>query len=290
MKKILFNEFILCVKKIHKEKYDYSISKYVNMTTKIKIVCPVHGVFEQMPYEHKSGKGCNRCSGRAKLTTNDFIKRASVLHNNKYGYNLVNYINGLTKVKIICPIHGIFEQKANGHLNGKGCKKCVGKDKATKDVIEEMNSIHNNKYDYSLVKYKNAITKIKIVCKKHGVFHQRPNDHLNGVGCPKCCSSKGEFKIRNFLQKNNITFEEQKKFNNCKDKRCLPFDFYLPNRNTLIEYDGQQHFGIGRFATNKLITNDYIKTEFAEQNNIKLIRIPYTKIKEIDTILEEILR
>ncbi len=93
---------------------------------------------------------------------------------------------------IICPMHGAFEQRPNGHLNGYGCPECANINRSetqrlTKDTfVQRSNNIHNNKYDYSLVEYITNSVKVKITCSIHGVFVQTPNKHMNGQGCPKC--------------------------------------------------------------------------------------------------------
>jgi len=162
----------------------------------------------------------------------------------------------------------------------------VSKKLTTKEIVERAKNIHSNKYDYSLVNYKNNETKIKIICKEHGEFEQTPNSHLNRSGCPICNESKGEREIKNLLNNNNILFETQKKFGKCKYKRILPFDFYLPKDNLCIEFDGEQHFkpikhwgGQKDFKYRKKLDN--IKNNFCKDNNIKLIRIKYNEnIKE----------
>jgi len=111
-----------------------------------------------------------------KLTTKEFINRAEKIHRNKYDYSLVEYVNTKTKIKIICKKHGIFEQTPNNHLCGKNCPKCHDYNKlTTKEFINKAEKDHGNKYDYSLVEYVNTKTKIKIICKKHGIFEQKPN-------------------------------------------------------------------------------------------------------------------
>ena len=228
------------------------------------------------------------------IATKRFIQKIKTIHGLKYDYSLTHYKNSRTKIKIICKHHGVFEQTPNNHLKGQGCPLCVI-DKHTHNksiVINKANKIHNNKYDYSLVNYINSHTKITIICPEHGAFLQRPSDHIQGKGCPKCCSSKGEFTIEKYLKEHNIQFENQKTFPDCKNKRVLPFDFYLPNQNILIEYDGQQHYkSIKYFGGDKSLKqtqcNDNIKTEYCQENNIKLIRIPYTEFDNIESILKE---
>ncbi len=212
--------------------------------------------------------------------TTNFIFKSKSIHHDKYVYDLVNYINAKTKIKIICPIHGIFEQTPNGHLSGKGCGKCVGKNKTNEDFIDIAMNIHRNKYEYSLVEYKNAYSKVSIMCKKHGIFEQLPNNHLSGQGCPICSESKGEKEIREFLNKNEIFFISEKTFINCKNKRKLPFDFYIPEYNMCIEYQGKQHyepikyFG-GENYLKEIKLRDKIKREYCLDNNIKLLIIRY---------------
>lgn len=176
---------------IHGNKYDYSQVEYVNNCTKVKIICPKHGFFMQVPADHLIGKGCIACSRRLPLTTEIFIERAKQIHGDKYDYSQVEYINIGTKVKIICPEHGCFLQTPNSHIGGRGCIKCGGRFPLTKETFtEKAKQVHGNKYDYSLVEYVNIGTKVKIICPKHGEFLQTPSHHLFGKGCFKCMSDK----------------------------------------------------------------------------------------------------
>lgn len=279
---------------VHGNKYDYSNVNYINSHSKITISCPIHGEFEQSPTRHLYGDGCPKCNGGVSITQEEFIIKAKNVHGDKYDYSLVNYINSIKKIKIICNKHGVFEQKPNGHLNGQGCGKCAIENKCltTEDFINKANNVHSNLYDYSLVNYEHNNIKIKIICPIHGVFEQKPNSHLNGRGCSKCkLKSKGEIVINNWLIQNNIDFEIQKSFSDCRNILPLRFDFYLPKQNLLIEYDGEPHFkeveylgGKTGFELRK--TNDNIKTEYAKNNNLNLLRIPYTERKNISQILK----
>ena len=212
-----------------------------------------------------------------------FILKSKNIHGNKYDYSLVNYVNNKTKVKIICPIHGEFEQIPNGHLSGYGCSKCTNKFKLNTTIfIEKSKNIHGDKYDYSLVNYINQRIKIKIICPIHGEFEQQPNKHLKGCGCKKCSESKGERMIRQYLEDNNIEYLPQHKFNNCKYKNELPFDFYLPDYNICIEYNGAQHYKPVKYwggidTLNKIKIRDKIKKKYCLYNNIKLITIRYNE-------------
>lgn len=127
------------------------------------------------------------------MTTEEFIERAKAVHGDKYDYSRVNYVDrNKTKVEIICPAHGSFWQLPGNHLAGKGCLKCSGRyQPTTEEFIERANQIHNSKYDYSKVDYKNAKTKVEIICPEHGSFWQTPYCHtVREQGCPICARFK----------------------------------------------------------------------------------------------------
>ncbi len=180
-------QFIEKVTKIHKNKYDYSLTNYQGSKNNVKIICPKHGVFEQSPGAHLSGSGCKKCANRF-LDKENFIEKARRIHGKRYDYSLVEYQKSNIKVKIICSIHGIFEQTPNGHLMGRGCSKCRGQRLTQKDFIKKAKKVHGNKFDYSKVNFINGSTKITIICKVHGEFQCTPNKHYHNKkgGCPKC--------------------------------------------------------------------------------------------------------
>jgi len=183
--------FITKARKIHGNKYDYSRINYRTAHTKVVIVCSQHGPFEQTPNNHIRGKGCAKCSGKYHLTTKEFIDSARLVHGNRYDYSPTIFKTQSSKVQITCPAHGLFEQRADHHLSGHGCIKCAGKDRyTTQEYIDKVKRVHNYRYDYSQVNYRNAYTKIIIVCPEHGPFEQAPSGHLEGRGCPKCGGSQ----------------------------------------------------------------------------------------------------
>lgn len=125
-KRLTTEEFIRRAREIHGDKYDYSKAQYVNAKTKIAIICPSHGIFEQIPDKHLRGAGCPMCKAdKRRLTQEEFIKRASFTHNNFYDYSMVCYKDNESKTTIICPIHGAFEQRPHNHLKGQGCPLCA---------------------------------------------------------------------------------------------------------------------------------------------------------------------
>lgn len=122
-----------------------------------------------------------------RLTTEDFINKSISVHGYRYIYRFVDYKGNRIKVCILCRQHGIFWQSPKSHINGHGCPKCAGvKRYTTKQFITMAIKVHGFTYDYSLSVYINTDTKLKIICRKHGVFLQTPHDHLFGAGCPDC--------------------------------------------------------------------------------------------------------
>ena len=260
--KVTTESFIAKAKKIHNDKYDYSKVEYIKSSQNVCIICPKHGEFWQTPNNHLSGKGCRFCS-QEKCAQNYrkgkdvFIAESMKIHKNKYDYSKVEYKNNKTNVCIICPEHGEFWQTPSDHLKGCGCPKCgkireqLFKRMSMETFLKRANSMHNFKYDYSQVQYKNIDTKIKIICPQHGEFYQLPDNHLSGCGCPKCQSSMLENIIRHMLSENGIEFVEQKKFLWLKSISLMSLDFYLPQYNLAIECQGEQHFKPGRFRNTK---------------------------------------
>jgi hypothetical protein len=188
-------EFINKAIKIHGDKYDYSKVDYINTQTKAQIICKIHGEFEQQPNNHLMGKGCKKCAGHLVENTNDFIKKAKEIHGDKYDYSQVIYKKTNEYIKIICLIHGEFEQLPCVHIRGNGCKECgkriiSSKLKNTNDnFIKKAQEVHGNKYDYSKVIYNKNNINIIIICKEHGEFEQQPRNHLMGKGCSKCAGN-----------------------------------------------------------------------------------------------------
>jgi len=287
-------------------KYDYSNAVWTGkITNKIQILCPKHGVFYQRINDHLRGQRCPKCkfeklSQKFRLTTKDFVSKAKLIHGDKYDYSRVQYQNDHAPITIVCPKHGEFIQRPHNHLHDRcGCPSCGNvKHLTTKDFVSKAKLIHGDKYDYSCVQYRNTQTKITIVCPKHGEFIQIPTKHLQGNGCPQCNESKGERQIRLWLEQNHIEHEYQKRFDGCRYKLPLPFDFWLPQQKMCIEYDGIQHFeeGIGNFFQGQytftrkmwksLSERDDIKSQWCLENNIKLLRIAYNQQNQITQLLK----
>ena len=302
-------EFIQQAKEIHGDKYDYSLVDYKNNNTKVKIKCKTCGnIFEQIPACHINRKyNCPFCSKHYHLNKYDVLKRFKEIHGDKYDYSLVDYKNSHVKVKIICPIHGVFEQTPHNHFIGVGCPRCAktkskeSKKLTTEEFTKRAKEIHNDKYDYSKVNYVNYNTKVEIICPIHGSFWQSPAAHNRlKQNCPHCKNKwKGEESIFRWL--NNHGFEQnkdfirEKTFDDLRGKANCPlrYDFYIPSKNLLIEYNGSQHYKPTKFFKDDLgafeerRSRDLKKKEYARNNNINLLIISYKELNNLESILEE---
>ena len=370
MSKRLDNETIIeRFRKVHGNRYDYSLVEYKNMTDKVRIICPIHGIFEQTPSNHLKGQNCPKCSHRnskyskeeiidrlKRIYGNDidynkhisydgnekdmtlycvrhgyftknarlvlqghgclkcsinkrrksktcekekFILKAREIHGNKYIYDDVEYTHSRTKVTIICPIHGKFEQTPNSHLNGSGCPKCASDNRGhnqkikEEELIRRFNEKHSGKYTYGNLKYNNIYDNIEICCPVHGKYHQMIKLHMSGYGCPKCNQSHSEKEIERILKENNLNYIYQYR---CNELRYKSLDFYLPEYNTAIECQGIQHFRPTNFGKdmdiNKtydyIINNDNVKFNICKKIGIKLLYFIYD-IKNMNkqTILDK---
>lgn len=194
------NEFIAKAREIHGDKYGYSEIVYVYANDTVTIICPNHGKFQQTPSKHLAGQGCRGCgiekrAKEARSSNSDFVKKAQIVHGNKYNYDKVDYKNSHTNVIISCPLHGDFEQSPGNHThktNPQGCPVCGGKTKwDTSRFLEEAAKTHNDKYDYSKVVFSGLNKKVRILCPIHGEFSQSLGHHIiRKQGCPDCAGTK----------------------------------------------------------------------------------------------------
>lgn len=206
MSKIL-QKFIEKASAKHSNKFDYSNVIECDSKTPVEIVCPIHGSFLQRKDVHCRGGGCKKClyeNMPLKRTIEEFIEKASAIHNNKYDYSFVDTTRSTKKIKIICPSHGEFEQTVSHHLISQGCPECSwDKWRLTyDDFIMKSNETHKGKYDYSEVELtKGFKEKVVIICPEHGEFTQEAGTHMSGKGCKKCANTE-------LGRKNSCTLDE----------------------------------------------------------------------------------
>lgn len=268
---------------------------YINNRTRVHVKCKECGhEWEPKASSLYMGHGCPKCYGNAKFTNEEFIEKLKKV--NDTVMPLEKYINSQTKIKFKCKICGHeWETIPNAVLQGTKCAKCAGTLKKTHE--EFINSVsHIHPHIEVLETYINNHTKLKCHCTKcNGYFYGVPHSMIDaGTGCPYCDYriSHGEQQIRNFLELNHITYYREYRFNDCKDKIPLPFDFYLPDCNLAIEYDGKQHFEPtdmfgGEETFKKTQLHDNIKNKYCLEKNIELLRISYIDYENIQEILTE---
>ena len=290
-------EFIKKAKNIHGDQYDYSKVKYTRLKDKVRIICPIHGEFWQNANNHLHGSGCPVCSKIKRTKSPEELEiKFREIHGNKYQYDWTGYNTLHDNINIFCKVHKIwFKQQAVHHLNGHGCNLCNGGGKkfTSEEFKIKAKEVHGDCYDYSKVDYTDRNSPVEIICIKHGSFWQKPHNHLNGCGCPKCKSTKAQYKLFNLIC-NKFPNEIWEWEFSPSWLGLQRFDIYNPKYNFAIEYNGEQHyipvevFG-GNAGLEKYIKLDARKKELCDNNNCKLFILKYDyKDKELEDLYNNI--
>ena len=277
-------DFISRAVKIHGDVYDYSLVKYKGCCEPINIICKKHGLFKITPSSHLSGRGCQMCSKetvieKQTLTQEEAINNMIKTHGYKYDYSLVKYVRGKDKIKIICPIHGVFEQTYFDHANkGNECPYCSNK------KVHALNCIGYTRPD--LLKYfvniedsekytEFSSKKIKVKCPDCGDVRDITISDMSmyGFNCHRCNDniSLPEKFCYNLLKELGTDFIKEKVFDWSNHKR---YDFYIQSLNMLIEVHGEQHYtqsfkSLGGKTLEEEMSNDVYKEELAKSNKIE---------------------
>ena len=261
------------------------IGIYSGAHEKIKHKCLIDGYeWDVTPHNILKGRGCPMCTGHIQRTQEEYVKEVFLINPNIEVLGV--YINNMFPISHKCLLHNvIWDAIPVNILRGHGCRQCGNeilanmKRKDKGQYIEDLKRINSN--IILIGEYINAHipTKHKCLIDNHE-WNAKPNNILSGTGCPVCNESFGERQIRQWLDKNNIMYESQKVFKNCCNINTLPFDFYLPDYNVVIEYQGEQHYKpIDYFGGEKNFKmqqkRDNIKREYCKNNNIRLLEIPY---------------
>lgn len=290
-------DFIKKANKVHNNYYIYDKLIYLGKTANTSAICPKHGEFIMNPHDHVRGVRCMGCfqeTNRGNVT--EFIAKAIRIHGSIYDYSKVEYKTGDDLVYIGCPMHGLFKQKPRVHLDGHGCTEChvsstrLGRDR----FIELARKVHGEKFNYDKVVYVGNKIKVEIKCPVHGSFMIRPNSHVSSKnGCSRCIESKGETRIRLFLETHGVDYRKEYKLNSSKRR----YDFYIPSAKLLIEYHGQQHFkpvelfgGVSQFKDN--LYRDELKRRSAREAGYDLREIGhwYSREDYLERYLEDLFR
>lgn len=265
---------------------------YVNSNTPIPHYCTLHNMtWKVRPSDALNGSGCPECwrmriRNKKKKPAEQYVKELAEANQNIVV--LEEYVNALTPILHQCKLDNYkWKVTPNSLLSGHGCTICAGNQKKTTEEYKLELATINPDIEV-LGEYDTANVHILHKCKKDGYeWMITPSNVLYGKGCPQCKESKGERTVRQWLERNKFIYKFQYKFPDCKDKCALPFDFYLPEYNTCIEYDGGQHFfpvnfsGEGAEYTEQQFKttqyHDQIKNQYCADNGITLLRIPYFK-------------
>ena len=275
-------------------------SNYINTESKINVTCPKGHSYEVTYNSFMSGKRCGKCYNertKERLIIPyeeicDFINSIGyTLHTSKN-----DYVDTKCRIVVSCDKGHRYPTRANTLRSGKRCKKCSAKENGIKNRIPYEIMFESVKQEgYKLLTSKEEYNGTHSYClfqcdRKHEPYRSRMAEFLQGSRCPICNESKGERKIRKKLSECEVSFSQQHKFKDCRFKQVLAFDFYLPEHNLCIEYDGVQHYkivdifgGFDGFIETKI--RDVVKNEYCKNNNLELLRIPYFKFDEIESIL-----
>ena len=278
------------------KKYDYNYVKeyvenfgyillskeYKNNSTPLEMMCP-NGHLCKISFANFKNKNrrCSRCNGNGKYTEEE-IK----IMLEKEGYILLSkYKNANSEIIVKCNHGHIWKTSWGKFQSGRRCPYCSGKFNSYETIKELIES--EDGYTLLSKECNQLRDKVKIQCKHGHIYEVMVENFKSGRRCPYCNESKGEKEIGKILKKYGIDFTPQYKFENCKFYKGLPFDFYLPQYNICIEYDGEFHYkmimGFNEFVNGKI--RDTIKTIYCKENEIKLIRIPYWDFDNIEEIL-----
>ena len=280
-KKLLWFEVLNDFEKKHGNRYDYKYLEedYKNSTTKVRIICKEHGVFKQLPSEHKNGGGCPFCSKTKKLTQDEVILRFIKKHNDRYDYSLVEYTTWSNNVKIICSEHGIFEQSPSNHTKGAGCPTCAKilkskkLRKPIKNILEDFNEVHFDKYNRPEVKvrfiedsyefYLNWTFKLERI---HNIkkIEMTIGEKIALIQLSKYNSALAHIKSRWFNDDRKILETLWKKYNKSKHRANKVLEDFIKSKeergwNSDCQYNAYYcHIWIAEFTKQKTITQKSI--------------------------------
>lgn len=286
------------------EKLGYSIltkkENFKGASYSIEIICP-NGHYQEVSFEvfnkrkingQKTINKCFECFNeyKLKLAKDRADKLGYILHTNKYtgvdddikltcssGHEWTTTYDRFVRVKNLCLECNNILFSINQRLSFLEVRK---------RIEVEGYLLLSNETDY-----KNNESNLKVKCPKGHIYKVALNNFQQGKRCPRCYQSKGENEIERVLNEMCIRFKRQHKFTDCKYEKCLPFDFYLPDFNMCIEYDGEQHFKEGHFGMTEkefeeLQLRDSVKSKYCKDKDILLLRIPYLEFNNIEKILK----
>ena len=272
-RKLTNDEFLERANKTHNFKFTYP-DEYINGTTPLRIRCPTHDYFYQLPGIHLKGFGCKKCSNELTRYTVEKVKEVlNQVHNFRYDYDLITSVENLYqyKLQIKCKKHGIFEQRYLNHRQGCGCPDCAIENQTftKEEILVNFAKKHGKLYDYSDMEYVDIHTHIKIKCKKHGYFWQQPRAHYSGSGCKECVYDELRITWVDFLQKANkihnfeYEYPEPIKINRNTDKvliKCLKHDIFDQSITSHLQGNGCSKCSKANISKSEIEVQDFIKS------------------------------
>lgn len=279
------------------------LTPYERSHISVSCKCLVCGnIWSAIPHTLLAGHGCPECAHVAEnwLTHDQFVDR---IHSRFPTLTFTSQYQGMGKcIDVTCDVCG-YEWSPNAESMTtaaySGCPLCARRTTPPENVFLERLAQTNNKVEY-IGGYRAITQKVTVKCVMCGyVWDALPSNLYKGRGCPHCKSSFGEERIATYLTTHDITYIPQHTFNDCRSERPLPFDFYVPGVNMCIEYDGQQHYMPVKFSDisdeqvdalfRSQLNRDFIKDQYCIDNDITLLRIPYTDLERIDEVLDKYL-
>lgn len=267
----------------------------------VSFICPCHREYgvQEMPYFNmqRVTAGCQHCIGR---NDEEMFVLEEMQKANPDIILLEPYRGRTKRTKALCLLHNTVTYTTPANIiNGKGCYFCGLEKlsefhKISKEIfVERLQEKHPN---ISLIgDYDCMSSPTTVHCNKCNSTWTNRADYILNVGCTNCECNTTEFKVGEILKKHGFDYISQFSFEDCKDKRPLPFDFYLPKYNILIEYDGEGHYFPVNFggmdddrALEHLLytqAHDKTKTDYCKKSNILLIRVPYWEKNKLEEYL-----
>ena len=220
---------------------------FVNLNSKVTILCDIHGEFLQTVNLHLNGRGCKICNlkkGTLRYTTETFIEDARKFHGDWFDYSQTIYKSGHERVIIVCPVHGALNITPSGHLQND-CRRCVdeGRRTTTEEFVTRSHAVHNNKYMYEKTVYVRCDQGVMITCPTHGDFEQRASCHLAGSGCYKCYLGQPSKKSIFWLEWMAVQTNQHIQHAGNGEEYLIPgsrfkADGFNPDTNTIWEFYG----------------------------------------------------
>lgn len=277
MSKIKYDQkiFIENSRLVHGDKYDYTSSVYVNTRTKVEIICPIHGKFEQFPLDHMRGYGCSKCAIQnkkilKKKSNEVFLAEIKTIHGEKYGTEKVIYNGALNKVTVTCSSHGDFDIEAKSFLNGHGCPDCSYEERAKNNIEKHKNKFLSEFHRFSIIdsSYINATSPCTAICDIHGDFIVSKAYRLtqDNVSCPRCNISNAESNILDYCMDLGVKVIKSYRPKWMDGKEL---DLFFPDFNFAIEYNGSYWHS----DLHKDKWYHFEKSRVCKENNITLLHI-----------------